>query len=692
MRGIGSSICMASLLFAACGSNAIGGNNNGTGTGNNNNAAPVCGDGIVDSGEQCDDGTANSDSTPDACRTDCHLAFCGDGVADIGEDCDDGGAAVVADDCPSTCVAPTCGDGHVWAGHEQCDDSNNVDEDGCSADCRIEGCVVFVSNDPAILLRDGLSWGTAFATVQEGLDEAQATGEPCEVWVAASTYHIFQGGPEDTVQLRAGVGLYGGFLGTEYLRGLRDWEANLTILQGSDSTDSTNVYHAVTGSDDATMDGFTILNSGQVLGRWDRVGPCGGGMYNDGSSPTVANCVFSANSAMNRAAMCNIDASPIVTNCVFSANSDRYGVGMANSGSSPTVTGCIFSGNSGGGMANSGSSPTVTGCVFSGNYRSRGGGMYNISSDPTVTNCIFSQNSAETGGGMYNDESSPTVTGCVFSGNSSIEEWPPHNYGGGGMVNANSSPVVSNCVFAGNSAVLHGGGMCNVFSSDPTIQNCTFSGNSAGTVGGGMHNYLSSPTVVNCIFWENSAGTGVAAINNYDATPFVFHSDIEGGYLGGAVIIDLDPGFLTAQTASGPWDSFTYDATLHQSLLQDTGAAWSPGELEGMFVQPDSSNPRWFTIVANTADTIRVWGDMTNILTMVNSYALYDLRLGAGSPCIDAGYGCSTMGGCDVPPWVPVTSATDLEGNGRQDAGLSLTNGGVGAPSFVDLGAYEYQP
>lgn len=50
-----------------------------------------CGDGIfspVD--EECDDGEENSDVTPDACRTDCRLPFCGDGVTDTGEDCDDG--------------------------------------------------------------------------------------------------------------------------------------------------------------------------------------------------------------------------------------------------------------------------------------------------------------------------------------------------------------------------------------------------------------------------------------------------------------------------------------------------------------------------------------------------------------------------------------------------------------------------
>jgi len=51
-------------------------------------ANPVCGDGIVEPPEQCDNGAANSDTTPDACRTNCKLPFCGDGVIDSFEDCE----------------------------------------------------------------------------------------------------------------------------------------------------------------------------------------------------------------------------------------------------------------------------------------------------------------------------------------------------------------------------------------------------------------------------------------------------------------------------------------------------------------------------------------------------------------------------------------------------------------------------
>ena len=51
-------------------------------------AKPVCGNGVVEINEECDDGAQNSDTVPEACRTNCKRAFCGDGVIDIYEDCE----------------------------------------------------------------------------------------------------------------------------------------------------------------------------------------------------------------------------------------------------------------------------------------------------------------------------------------------------------------------------------------------------------------------------------------------------------------------------------------------------------------------------------------------------------------------------------------------------------------------------
>lgn len=140
-----------------------------------------CGNGLLDFPfEECDDGVANSDTTPDACRTNCTLATCGDGVLDTGEICDDGNTNP-SDSCDNTCnptllnvcgnglleppetcdTAATpggpnnpatgprachtgsnncryCGDGNHDIFEESCDDGNWINGDGCDDHCRIE--------------------------------------------------------------------------------------------------------------------------------------------------------------------------------------------------------------------------------------------------------------------------------------------------------------------------------------------------------------------------------------------------------------------------------------------------------------------------------------------------------------------------------------------------------------------------
>jgi cysteine-rich repeat protein len=97
---------------------------------------PVCGDGIVQAGEQCDDG---NQSQNDACRNSCVFNVCRDGFHNPGsEQCDDGNS-IDDDGCTNACTLPACGDGIVQAG-EQCDDGNGVDTDGCTTACRLPAC------------------------------------------------------------------------------------------------------------------------------------------------------------------------------------------------------------------------------------------------------------------------------------------------------------------------------------------------------------------------------------------------------------------------------------------------------------------------------------------------------------------------------------------------------------------------
>jgi cysteine-rich repeat protein len=71
-----------------------------------------------------------------ACPAAPAAAVCGNGVVEAGEQCDDGNTKD-GDGCSSTCTLQVCGDGHVDAG-EQCDDGNTKDGDGCDHLCKVE--------------------------------------------------------------------------------------------------------------------------------------------------------------------------------------------------------------------------------------------------------------------------------------------------------------------------------------------------------------------------------------------------------------------------------------------------------------------------------------------------------------------------------------------------------------------------
>ncbi|MHC4422773.1 MAG: right-handed parallel beta-helix repeat-containing protein, partial [Planctomycetota bacterium] len=313
--------------------------------------------------------------------------------------------------------------------------------------------------------------------------------------------------------------------------------AEVTIIDG----DCSGRVVACNGGEgpDSVLEGFTIT---------DGAGYCGGGMYNYGSSPTVANCIFDNNFKGFGGGMYNTYSNPTVTDCTFSGNRANYGGGMYNRYSNPTVSNCTFSGNlsgwdGGGGIYNWGSSPTVTDCTFRANRASAengGGGMFNFAgSNPTVSNCTFEGNGAWiNGGGMYNSSSSsPTVTDCTFTDN-----WAAY---GGGMYNT-GGPTVTDCRFTDNWAAYAGGGMFNGGGS-PTVTDCTFIGNIAQGAGdqegagGGMCNWDSSPTVTDCRFERNTANGYGGGMSNWWGT-------------NNPTITDSFFCENTPDAISGPWD------------------------------------------------------------------------------------------------------------------------------------------
>ncbi len=167
-------LATCSLLAVACGDDTTVTPSTPTGTGSSTGdattttgldssgePAAVCGNGMLETGEGCDD--ANEDEA-DGCSATCEIepgytclaepsiceTVCGDGVVTEDEQCDDDNTDD-DDGCDEVCevengfgcegepsdCATVCGDGWV-SDSEGCDDNNADESDGCNAACEIE--------------------------------------------------------------------------------------------------------------------------------------------------------------------------------------------------------------------------------------------------------------------------------------------------------------------------------------------------------------------------------------------------------------------------------------------------------------------------------------------------------------------------------------------------------------------------
>ncbi|MFK7804222.1 MAG: choice-of-anchor Q domain-containing protein [Anaerolineae bacterium] len=382
---------------------------------------------------------------------------------------------------------------------------------------------IFVDLDATSGSNSGADWANAYTDLQTALASATAGDE---IWVATGTYtpgslltHTFT--------LTDGVGLYGGFAATETVRSQRDWVANETILSGDYGNDDiktssgaltetagivgTNAANVVSSfgvTTTAVLDGFTITSGSAKSLNGCRA--CGGGLYNNGGSPTLSNLLVIGNLA-------------------------KFGAGLFTFNSSPTLTNITFSGN----LATGG-----------------GGAIYNANGHLELIDVAMLNNIAiDSGGGMFNtDSSKPVLTNVLIQGNSS-------GYGGGIYSVDNSEPTLTNVVLSGNEAIYYGGGLFNnggtnsrrvgvPITNHPVLTNVTISGNSAGEGGGGIYNYLSSPMITNSIIWNNQAisvtNTTTATMHNEgSSSPTFTHSLIANSGGSGAsweTILGIDNG------------------------------------------------------------------------------------------------------------------------------------------------------
>ena len=147
----------------------------GDATTTDSHTEPTCGNELIETGEVCDNGSANGadclygDVGCQTCSEDCAqlsntARFCGDGIVDPEESCDEpeGTSAVCLDEgmlctiCNEMCelvtvMRPSCGDGIIGT-EEECDDGNEDPEDGCN-DCRINlSATISLENAPHIAI------------------------------------------------------------------------------------------------------------------------------------------------------------------------------------------------------------------------------------------------------------------------------------------------------------------------------------------------------------------------------------------------------------------------------------------------------------------------------------------------------------------------------------------------------------
>ncbi len=279
-------------------------------------------------------------------------------------------------------------------------------------EAQTSGAIIYVDQNAPGPTHNGSSWNNAFTGIQPAL-AAASSGK--DIWVADGTYRPgVIGNRRGTFQLKAGVDLYGGFLGGESSLGQRVVGGNITILKNSilsgdidvDGLPDNNVYHVLSVLSDTLtippdLDGFTV-----TAGNADGASPddTGGGLYSNASSPALHNMIFRGNQGLFGGGAGNVNSKPVFTNIIFVDNHAAYGGGMYNKNCTvaerPKLVNVLFNANSASGS---------------------GGGMYTENCPAELTNVTMTQNHSDStpGGGVFVSGTEPVLNNSLLWGNSS---------------------------------------------------------------------------------------------------------------------------------------------------------------------------------------------------------------------------------------------------------------------------------
>lgn len=178
-------------------------------------------------------------------------------------------------------------------------------------------------------------------------------------------------------------------------------------------------------------------------------------------------------------------------------------------------------------------------------------------------------------------------------------------------------------------------------------------------------------TFENSLFHDNPEGDFLLEILDVPVATVSGEAGLNGlpGSSGNVV---GDPAFIQVTTgtlAANPLSGVRYVET---TVFVAGQAQFTPGELVGLFLNPNTDQFLQGYIMSNTATDIEVLGGEVNTTLVAQSgdtFAVYDYHIRSSSAAIDAG----TAAGAP---------ATDLDGNSRT---------GLRAGAGVDIGAYEYQ-